>query len=91
MTEPNIRNQSAFIKEKIDEGILVPTFIGSSEKTTYIFSKGLSGPQFQKLVSKLGMNNIDTQLPGGKRGGGGVSLRILSLYVSRPQYISGPL
>ena len=54
-----------FIKENIEEGIIIPLFVRSSEQVADIFTKGLPNPQFHKLSSKLGMTNIHTQLAGG--------------------------
>ena len=54
-----------FIKESIEEGTMIPLFVGSSEQVADIFMEGLPSPQFHKLLSKLCMTNIHTQLAGG--------------------------
>ena len=50
-----------YIKQNIDVGFIIP----SLEQIADIFTKGVTGLQFQNLVSKLGMINIYTQLEGG--------------------------
>ena len=54
-----------YIKQSIDEGFIIPQYTPSLEQVADIFTKGIPGPQFQTLVSKLGMINIYTQLEGG--------------------------
>ena len=53
-----------YIKQSIEEGFIIPLYIPSLEQVADIFTKGIPGPQFQALVSKLGMVNIYTQLAG---------------------------
>ena len=59
-----------YIKQNIDEGFITPQYIPSLEQVADILTKSIPGPQFQNLVTKLGMINIYTQL----EGGGGVRL-----------------
>ena len=54
-----------YIKHSIEEGFIIPQYISSLEQVADIFTKGIPGPRFQALVSKLGMINIYTQLVGG--------------------------
>ncbi|CAA6671188.1 unnamed protein product [Spirodela intermedia] len=56
-----------FIKEKIEEGMINLMFINCTNQVANIFTKGPPGPTLQKLVFKLGMSNIHTQLAGGVR------------------------
>ena len=53
-----------YIKEKINTGAISPEYIPSLKQTADILTKGLHGPQFQALTSKLGMINIYAQLEG---------------------------
>ena len=53
------------IKQSIDEGFIIPQYVPSLDQIADIFTKGVPGPQFKNLVSKLGMINIYTQLEGG--------------------------
>ena len=61
----HVKIDQHFIKVNIEEGIIIPLFVGYSNQVTDIFTKGLSSPQFHKLSSQLGMTNIHTQLVGG--------------------------
>ena len=54
-----------YIKQNIDAGFIIPQYVPSLEQIADILTKGVTGPQFQNLVSKLGMINIYTQLEGG--------------------------
>ena len=54
-----------FIKEKVEMQIVLPQFIPTTEQLADIFTKGLSNPRFQCLLSKLSMKNIYAQLEGG--------------------------
>ena len=54
-----------YIKQNIDAGFIIPQYVPSLEQIADIFTKGVTGLQFQNLVSKLGMINIYTQLEGG--------------------------
>ena len=47
-----------YIKEKLDEKILSTHYIHSTEQCADIFTKGLLGRVFSKLISKLGMRNL---------------------------------
>ena len=53
-----------YIKQSIEEGFIIPQYTPSLEQVADIFTKGIPGPQFLALVSKLGMTNIYTQLAG---------------------------
>ena len=53
-----------YIKQSIEEGFIIPQYTPSLEQVADIFTKGIPGPQFSALVSKLGMTNIYTQLAG---------------------------
>ncbi|XP_078427688.1 DENN (AEX-3) domain-containing protein isoform X1 [Wolffia australiana] len=54
-----------YIKKNIDDGFIVPHYIPTLEQVADVLTKGLPGPHFQALVSKLSMFNIYTQLEGG--------------------------
>ncbi|CAA6659738.1 unnamed protein product [Spirodela intermedia] len=54
-----------FIKEKVETRDVDLIYVGTSEHVAGIFTKGLTRPVFQRLVSKLGMENIHTQLEKG--------------------------
>ncbi|KAG8488224.1 hypothetical protein CXB51_018059 [Gossypium anomalum] len=47
-----------FIKEKLDSGLICTPFVSTDEQLADILTKGLSGKLFQKLVSKLRMDDI---------------------------------
>lgn len=47
-----------FIKEKLDSGLICTPFVSTSDQLADILTKGLSGKCFQKLVGKLGMDDI---------------------------------
>ncbi|KAJ8752056.1 hypothetical protein K2173_001083 [Erythroxylum novogranatense] len=47
-----------FIKEKLDSGLICTPFISTSDQLADMLTKGLSGAAFQRLVSKLGMDDI---------------------------------
>ncbi|CAA6670327.1 unnamed protein product [Spirodela intermedia] len=51
-----------FIKEKVETGDVDLIYVGTSEQVADIFTKGLTRPIFQRMVSKLGIENIHTQL-----------------------------
>ncbi|RDX76605.1 Copia protein, partial [Mucuna pruriens] len=50
-----------FIKEKLDGGLIVTTFIPTGFQVTDVFTKGLPSARFQDLIGKLEM--IDIPLP----------------------------
>ena len=60
----HIKIHRHFIKENVEERIIIPLFVESSKQVVVISIKGLPNPQFHKLSSKLGMKNIHTQLVG---------------------------
>jgi len=47
-----------FIKERIEEGTVVMSYVPTTEQAVDILTKGLSRPLFEKLVDKLGMYNL---------------------------------
>ena len=47
-----------FIKEKLDSGLICTAFVSSSDQLADILTKGLPGRCFQKLASKLRMDDI---------------------------------
>ena len=47
-----------FIKEKLDSGLICTPFVSTDGQLADILTKGLSGKLFQKLVSKLRMDDI---------------------------------
>ncbi|KAG8487880.1 hypothetical protein CXB51_018329 [Gossypium anomalum] len=47
-----------FIKEKLDSGLICTPFVSADGQLADILTKGLSGKLFQKLVSKLRMDDI---------------------------------
>ena len=49
-----------YLTENIDWGIIRPAFVPSTDQKADIFTKGLPGPRFQLLATKLGMVNIHT-------------------------------
>ena len=70
-----------YLTENIDRGIIRPAFVPSTDQKADIFTKGLPGPRFQLLVTKLGMVNIHTYLAGG-----GVLTFIALLTVTRATF-----
>ena len=46
-----------FIKEKLDSGLICTPYVPSQGQLADIFTKGLSCPFFERMVSKLGMEN----------------------------------
>lgn len=51
-----------FIKEKLESGLICTPFISTREQIADILTKGLAGADFPRLVGKLGMDNIHSQL-----------------------------
>ena len=47
-----------FIKENLDAGIICIPFVGTTEQTADVLTKGLFRPVFEKMISKLGMYDI---------------------------------
>lgn len=47
-----------FIKEKLENGLIIMPYIPTSEQVADILTKGLPKKQFDRLVSKLAMNDI---------------------------------
>ena len=47
-----------FIKEKLNSGLICTPFVSTDGQLADILTKGLSGKLFQKLVSKLRMDDI---------------------------------
>ena len=47
-----------FIKEKLDRGLICMPYISSDEQAADILTKGLQRRQFDRLVSKLSMEDI---------------------------------
>ena len=47
-----------FIKEKLENGLIIMPYIPIVEQVADIFTKGLPKKQFDYLVSKLAMNDI---------------------------------
>lgn len=46
-----------FIKEKLDSGLICTPYVPSQGQLADILTKGLSSPIFERIVSKLGMEN----------------------------------
>jgi transposase InsO family protein len=47
-----------FIKEKLDSGLICTPFVSTGDQIADVFTKGLSAVAFQRLLCKLGMDNI---------------------------------
>lgn len=47
-----------FIKEKLDSGLICTPFVPTGDELGNVLTKGLSEMGFQKIVSKLGMDDI---------------------------------
>ena len=47
-----------FIKEKLDSGLICTPFVTTNNQVADVLTKGLNGSTFQKIISKLGMDNI---------------------------------
>ena len=47
-----------FIKGKLDSGLICTPFVPTGDQLVGVLTKGLSGAVFQKIVSKLGMDDI---------------------------------
>lgn len=47
-----------FIKDQLKKGSICVSFIQARDQLADVFTKGLSGPQFVLLVSKLEMTDI---------------------------------
>nr|KYP49027.1 Copia protein [Cajanus cajan] len=46
-----------FIKEKLDSGLICTPYVSSQDQIADILTKGLGSHNFEKIVSKLGMEN----------------------------------
>ena len=46
-----------FIKEKLEIGLICTPYVSTHGQLADVLTKGLSGPVFESLVSKLGMEN----------------------------------
>jgi hypothetical protein len=46
-----------FIKEKLDSGLICTPYVSSQGQLADILTKGLSSSNFERIVSKLGMEN----------------------------------
>jgi len=47
-----------FIKEKLDGGLICTPYVSTQGKLADILTKGLSSSNIEKIISKLGMENI---------------------------------
>ena len=50
-----------FIKEKLDSGLICTPYISSYNQLTNILTKGLPAAVYQRMTSKLGMDDIHSQ------------------------------
>lgn len=46
-----------FIKEKLDSGLICTPYVSSQDNLADILTKGLNNNNFERIVSKLGMEN----------------------------------
>lgn len=46
-----------FIKEKLDSGLICTSYVSSQDNLADIVTKGLNSNNFERIVSKLGMEN----------------------------------
>lgn len=46
-----------FIKEKLDSGLICTSYVSSQDNLADILTKGLNSNNFERIVSKLGMEN----------------------------------
>lgn len=53
----HIKVDRHFIKEKLDCGLICTPYVPSRSQLADVFTKGLSCPNFEKIVSKLRMEN----------------------------------
>lgn len=54
----HVKMETHFIKEKQESDQICMSYISSKKQLEDILTKGLPRPQFQELISKLGMMNI---------------------------------
>jgi hypothetical protein len=47
-----------FIKDKLDEGIVCMSFVGTKEQIADVFTKGLNITYFSNVIDKMSMINI---------------------------------
>nr|KYP63419.1 Copia protein [Cajanus cajan] len=47
-----------FIKEKLDSGLICTPYVPSQRQLADILTKGLRYPDFERIICKLGMENI---------------------------------
>jgi hypothetical protein len=47
-----------FIKDKLDEGIVCMSFVGTNEQIVDVFMKGLNITYFSNIIDKMSMINI---------------------------------
>ena len=50
-----------FIKEKLDSGLICTLYISSNDQLVDILSKGLPAAVCQRMINKLGMDDIHSQ------------------------------
>ena len=54
----HIKVDRHFIKDKLDFGLICTPYVPSQGQLAVIFTKGLSCPVFERIVSKLGMEKL---------------------------------
>lgn len=47
-----------FVRDKYKDGFILPKYIPTKQQLADLFTKGLCGPQFQHLLSKMNLNDI---------------------------------
>ena len=54
----HIEVDTHFIKEKLDNGLICTPYVSTQNQLANILTKGLNYINFERIISKLGMENI---------------------------------
>ena len=58
MTEPNVKIDMHFIKEKLREGLICIPYVKTGDQLVDILTKGIASRPFYHILNKLGKRDI---------------------------------